>query len=343
MNKIIPVLFCLVATIAMQGCKMPRKSYVFNEGLVFGTIYHFTYESEEGVDLHDSIKLVMNQIDESLSPFNDKSIISKVNRGDSVVVDSLFVNVFRNSLDVWKASNGAFDPTVAPLVNAWGFGFKNSENITPEVVDSLLVFVGMDKINMADGEIFKKDSRVMLDFGAIAKGYAVDVVCNYLKSKGCSNYMVEIGGEVSVAGVNKNGRLWRIGINQPNENEPLDVTEFQAIIELNNMSVATSGNYRNFYEKGGRKYAHTINPATGYPVEHSLLSVSVLADNCMEADAWATAFMVMGKDEAEVLANNLNGVEAFFVFDNGNGQRQTSMTKGFKSLIVEQLENSESN
>ncbi len=327
--------FFILSLLLISACTIKTPNYIFNEGFVYGTIYHITYESPDGRDLHDEIKNKLKQLDHSFSTFNKESVISKINRNESDQTDTLFSNVFKRSVEIWKSSDGAFDPTVAPLVNAWGFGFKNAENISEKLIDSLLTFVGLDKVHLSNDKIVKSDPRVMLDFSAIAKGYTVDIIAEWLLNRGCKNLMVEIGGEVRTSGVNNKGKVWRIGINEPNENEPLSPDDLQAIIQLPKKSVATSGNYRNFYEKNGKKYAHTINPSSGYPTEHNLLSVTVIANDCMTADGWATAFMVLGLDQAYTLANSLNGIEAYFIYNDENGMHQTRQTKGFSEFLVE--------
>lgn len=323
----------LASLLLLSACSTKKPQTVFNEGFIFGTVYHITYESPDGSDLHDQIKTELKRLDFSFSTYNKESVISKINRNESFETDSLFRVVFLRSVEISKASGGAFDPTVAPLVNAWGFGFKNAETISNTLIDSLRQFVGMDKIELKNDVIVKSDPRVMLDFSAIAKGYAVDVVGNLLHRLGCRNYMVEIGGEVVAKGVNQHKAVWRIGINEPNDDEPLSSANFQAIIQLPDKAVATSGNYRNFYEKDGKKYAHTIDPSTGYPVDHSLLSATVVAKDCMTADAWATAFMVLGIEKAYILANNLNELDAYFIFSDESGERKTMQTDHFDRYI----------
>jgi thiamine biosynthesis lipoprotein len=317
------------------ACTPKKAKYIFNEGFVYGTIYHITYESPDGSDLHDKIKSELNRFDFSLSTFNPESVVSKINNNTSVQTDSLFRKVFLRSIEIWESSQRAFDPTVAPLVNAWGFGFKHAENITQNLIDSLLQFTGMEKIKLQADTICKSDQRVMLDFSAIAKGYAVDVIGTLLENLGCKSYMVEIGGEVVTKGINPRGAVWQIGINQPNDDEPLTPNQFQAIIAISGKGLATSGNYRNFYEKDGKKYAHTINPASGFPVDHNLLSATVIANDCMTADAYATAFMVLGTEKAMELASNLHDIEVFLIYDDENGERKVMQTAGFSDFIVE--------
>ena len=270
------------------------------------------------------------EVDGSLSPFNDTATISRINRNERVIADELFATVFRKSMEVSEATGGAFDITVAPLVNAWGFGFKQGSFPDSMMVDSLLQLTGYEKVSMNEqGEVLKQDERMMLNCSAIAKGYAVDVIANLLKSKGVKNMMVDIGGEVVVHGKNPKEKKWRIGINKPVDDSLATNQELERIVEITDAAIATSGNYRNFYYNNGKKYAHTIDPSTGYPVQHSLLSATVVANDCMTADAYATAFMVMGVEKALEMAESNPAIEAFFIFSNEEGNLQTCQTSGF--------------
>lgn len=316
------------------SCNNTKSQYFTNNGLVFGTYYHIIYESPEGNDLLDVIETELQRLDMSLSTYKEESVLSKVNTNQTVVLDSLFINVFIRSMQIAEQTNGAFDPTVAPLVNAWGFGFKKKEDITPELIDSIKQFIGYKKIKLNNGQIEKDDKRIMLDFSAIAKGYSVDVIGMLLERLGCKNYMVEIGGEVVAKGVNKEGIDWRIGINQPKEDETNTSTALQAIVGLKNKALATSGNYRNFYYEDGKKFAHTIDPKSGYPVEHSLLSATVMANDCMTADAFATAFMVMGLKKAQELISQQSYIDVFLIYADENGENQILMTKGFQQYVI---------
>ncbi|MFW6103823.1 MAG: FAD:protein FMN transferase, partial [Bacteroidota bacterium] len=266
------------------------KTYISLKGLTQGTLYMIKYSSADSIDYHPRIKEIFDEVDSSMSTYRDNSIISKINRNDtSVRIDSYFKAVCETALKVSRMTDGAFDITVAPLVNAWGFGFTGPEEPDTTKIDSLFEFVGYETIRLDDGKIHKDDERTMIDMSAIAKGYTVDAIGEFLENRGVSDYLVEIGGEVTTKGKNPDGRDWRIGIDKPLSSSNIGHRELQAIINLNNRSVATSGNYRQFYVKDGVKYAHTINPKTGYPVRHNLLSVTVFADRCVFADALATA------------------------------------------------------
>lgn len=317
-----------LATIAILARHNAPAPYQKASGLIFGTMYSVTYQSK--TDLKSSIDSMLKVFDGSLSPFNDTATISRINRNERVIADELFATVFRKSMEVSEATDGAFDITVAPLVNAWGFGFKQGSFPDSMMVDSLLQLTGYEKVSMNEqGEVVKQDERMMLNCSAIAKGYAVDVIANLLKSKGVKNMMVDIGGEVVVHGKNPKEKKWRIGINKPVDDSLATNQELERIVEITDAAIATSGNYRNFYYNNGKKYAHTIDPSTGYPVQHSLLSATVVANDCMTADAYATAFMVMGVEKALEMAESNPDIEAFFIFSDEEGNLQTCQTSGF--------------
>ena len=309
-------------------------TYRNEKGLIFGTMYSITYESDKSLRL--DIDKELQRFNASLSMFDESSLISRINRNEDVTVDSLFAKVFQLAMMTSEATDGCFDITVAPLVNAWGFGYTNEIGPSDAKIDSLLKITGWEKVKLSpEGKVIKQDPRIKLDCSAIAKGYAVDVIADLLKSKGVQNYMVDIGGEVDVAGVNPNGDLWRIGINKPDDDPESRNEELQTILEITNKGIATSGNYRNFYYKDGMKYAHTIDPKTGRPVQHSILSSTVIANECIAADAFSTAFMVMGLDHAVELLKKFHDIEAYFIYSDENGNYQTYMTEGMKKYVTE--------
>lgn len=303
-----------------------------NEGFVFGTIYKVTYQYDE--DLKEAIEAELKKVDNSLSPFNPNSIITHINRNETVEPDSFFVEIFKLSQRISEETNGAFDITVAPLVNAWGFGFKQSTGVDSLTVDSLRQIIGYQRIALKDNRIIKEDPRMMLDCSSIAKGFGVDVVGHLLERKGIKNYMVDIGGEVVVRGKNPRMNDWQIGINKPIDDSLSINQELHTILAISNVGMATSGNYRNFYYKGGKKYAHTIDPRMGYPVQHSILSSTVIAKDCATADAYATAFMVMGLDSAKVFCANHPELDAYFICTGNDGEYETYFTDGMKKYIV---------
>ena len=306
--------------------------YVTDTGKVFGTTYRITYSHP--VSLKADIEKCLARVDSSLSPFNKSSVITAVNRNCSVVVDSMFCDVFALADEVSKQTGGAFDITVAPLVNAWGFGFERSARVDSFAIDSIRRFVGFRKV-MLDSlhRIKKTDPRVMLDCSAIAKGYACDMVAYLLYGKGVENYMIEIGGEIVVKGKNAERKDWNIGISKPVE-DSVDVDNgIQSVLALADCAVATSGNYRRFYYKNGRRYSHTIDPRTGYPVKHTMLSSTVIARDCATADAFATAFMVLGPDSAKIVLRSRPDLLALFISSDEEGKTQVWMSPGLKSKV----------
>ena len=292
----------VMASLLLSSCG--AKEYRKNSNFIFGTIYNITYESSE--DLQHEIEAELMKVDGEFSMFNTESTVARLNSGDTTVVRSdMFQEVLSLAKTVNRETDGAFDITVAPLVNAWGFGFKHEQMPTPEQVDSLMQICHQ------------------MDFSAIAKGYGCDVVARLLSKHGISNYMVEIGGEVVVSGNNPNGEPWHIGISKPVDDSLSVDGEFNAILQITDKAMATSGNYRNFYYQGGRKYAHTIDPRTGYPVQHSLLSATVLAADCATADAYATSFMVLGLDGARKVLERHPELMAYLIYSDEQGQMAT--------------------
>lgn len=286
------VLIALVVAIVMMFVGRGRKHFYTSEGVVWTTEYHITYEANQ--DLSDSIQLIFNRIDMSVSPYNKASLISSLNENTSWRVDVYVKRLLEASADVNRQSGGAYDPTVMPLVNAWGFGYKSGKMPTRAQLDSILAFVGMDKVSLHGDTLVKRDGRLMLDFSSIAKGMACDEIGRMLTRNGVRNWLVEIGGEVMASGVNKRGTAWQVSVDMPTS-ETDEVTHDSALtLALDSGAVATSGNYRKWREQGGNKISHIIDPRTGDSRVGTLLSVTVIAPDCMMADAWATACMVMG-------------------------------------------------
>lgn len=333
MNKLKYIsLFLLL--IAFGACNKESK-YHFNEGKVFGTFYHMVYQYPNEDGLQSEILQKLKEFDFSLSTYNPESVISKVNENDStVVLDDYFKTCFKTSEQIAMATDGAFDWTVAPLVNAWGFGFKNKLEPEEIPVDSLLQVVGYQKVRLEAGKVIKEDPRIMFDASAIAKGYGVDIVADFLESKGITNYMVEIGGEIRAKGNSNKNRPWRVGIDKPIDDPTSLSRQIQDVLELKNGAMATSGNYRQFYMKDGKKYAHTIDPRLGYPVQHSLLSASVVAPTCMKADAYATAFMVLGLEKSVEIVQNDPELDAYFIYTDEKGALATFTSEKLKSQIL---------
>ena len=292
----------------------PKKQYYHNQGNVFGTYYNIRYESTE--DLHQAIQQRLQEFDHSLSMFNPQSVISKVNRNDSVVTDSLFKAMYHEAHAISQLSGGAFDITVAPLVNAWGFGTKIQEPRTKNQdinLDSIKAFVGYQHIRLNNHHLEKDDNRITLDASAIAKGYACDVVADLLRENGCQNLLVDIGGEVVLQGVNDKGNAWRVGITRPTIDATGAAKELQEVIASSDLCMATSGNYLQYYFVDGQRRSHTIDPRNGYPVQHSLLSATVTASTCMRADALATACMVLGEQAALDMINQTTDAACYLI------------------------------
>ncbi len=288
-----------VAALLIWGWETDSKlSYYRNEGKVFGTYYNIRYEAK--TDLQDSINAALQAFDNSLSMFNPHSVLSAINDNRDTTTDAAFESMWAEAEQVYALSNGAFDITVAPLVKAFGFGRKSDQyaTISMQLIDSLREFVGFEKVQLIDHKVIKSDARVQLDAGAVAKGQACDMIADVLRRQGCENYLVDIGGEVVAHGVNDKKEPWHIGITKPNINNEGAQEDLQEILAVSDICMATSGNYRNYYYDGEQRRSHTIDPRTGYPVQHSVLSATVVSSSCMRADAFATACMVLGADEA---------------------------------------------
>ena len=306
------VLFVALFAAFLTACQ--SHDYQKNNGLVFGTVYHVTYAYHE--DLQPEIEKALMAVDQEFSMFNEESTVSHLNRGEDYPQSEMFKELYHLAQDVNKDTEGAFDITVAPLVNAWGFGFKHEQLPTEAQVDSLLQI------------------RDQLDFSAIAKGFGCDQVARMLDAKGVTDYMVEIGGEVVVKGQSPNATPWRIGVMKPVDDSLHIDGELQEVLSITDKAMATSGNYRNFYYKDGKKYAHTIDPRTGYPVQLTLLSATVLADNCATADAYATSFMVLGVEKAKEILARHPELAAYLIYNGDDGEPVVWYTDNVKDLIA---------
>ncbi len=324
------LVFLIVGTVFIVR-QQRSTPYQHDKGQVFGTFYHITYQND--TSLNNDILAELAKVDSALSMFNDKSIISRINRGEDVKTNEMFDTVFNLAENIADNTNGAFDITVAPLVNAWGFGFKTGNPPTKTAIDSLRSIVGYKKVALRNNRITKTDPRIMLDCSAIAKGYGCDVVAHLLQRHGIENYMVEIGGEVVTHGISEKRLPWKIGVTKPTYDSLAVDKELQTVLNVKNMAMATSGNYRNFYYKNGKKYAHTIDPKTGYPVQHNILSATVLAKHCAEADAYATSFMVMGLDGAKKTLENHPELMAYLIYADHKGNMQVWYSPSMKDKI----------
>jgi len=312
------------------------KSLVHNYGQAQGTFYSIKYMSINAKDFHNQIDSLFLELDSSLSTYVSYSLISGINKGDtSLLLDSFFLNVFKASQQVSKATDGLFDCTVAPLVNAWGFGPNALDSTLMDTmqIQSLLKKIGYQSISLKGDTLLSNPKKRILDFNALAQGYSVDVIGHFLESRGIENYLVEVGGELKAKGFNSRNKKWLIGIDKPLKN--IDKNDrFQHKLELFNKSLATSGNYRKFYKKNDRVYSHTIHPKTGYPVQHALLSASVVTDECMMADAYATAFMVMGVESTKTFLESNKDLEVFLIYTNEDNEWESWSTKGFEEMVI---------
>jgi len=322
--------------LAGNACQPGQPSvYIKIAGPTQGTAYHITYESFDSVNLQPEIDALLRQFDLSLSSYEPASIISAINRDEeNVELDDYFIACYRAAEEINRVSEGTFDLTIAPVVNAWGFGFTDAAEVNNKLIDSLLQFVGMSMIRLENGRIIKDKPGIMLDVNAIAQGYAVDVVGDFLQSKGIRNYIVEIGGEVAAKGINDRGEYWRVGVDKPIDGSQLPGVQMQAIIALKNSSLATSGNYRRFYVKDGVKYSHTIDPRTGFPVDHNLLSATILTNDCMAADGFATACMVMGVDKSIELLKSRKDLEGYLIYHDDEEGYSIYYTPGMKKMLL---------
>ena len=319
----------------LASCRNSDPGFSSFNGFAQGTTYSIVFENSERInltDLRNEVEKILHDFDMSLSLYQDSSILSRVNRNENLKLDTYFIEAFSLSKKLSGMTGGAFDLTVGPLVKAWGFGPDAVKNFTESKRDSLLSLVGMDKVEIRDGMLYKSDIRISLDFNAIAQGYSVDVICRYFDSLGMKRYLVEIGGEVRVRG-DKRGVLWRIGIDRPVDNNMSPGEDLQAIISLKDRALATSGNYRKFYVENGIKYSHTIDPKTGYPAKNQLLSATIVAGDCATADAVATACMVMGKEKAVDFLNLHNELDAYLIYSDDQGSFRTWATKDLEEYI----------
>jgi thiamine biosynthesis lipoprotein len=328
----LPFLVLLIVGTVLIIRQQQSTPYQKNAGLIFGTTYSVTYQC--GEDLQEEIEAELKKVDDEFSMFNSQSIVARLNNGEQPELSNDFIDVFKLARQVSEDTNGAFDITVAPLVNAWGFGFKHEQMPSKEQVDSLRELISYRYVTLKDKTITMQKPGMMLDFSAIAKGYGVDVVARLLERHDIKNYMVEIGGEITTRGINPERVPWRIGVNKPSEDALNENHELQTILNVTDKSMATSGNYRNFYVKGGKKYAHTIDPKTGYPVQHSLLSATVLTDRCAKADAYATSFMVLGMDGAKQILERHKELMAYLIYTDNKGNLSVWYSPSLKDKIV---------
>jgi FAD:protein FMN transferase len=334
-NRFIQVLAILA--LLMPACSEKKPVIASFTGFIQGTTYSIVYDNNKNINpeiLKLKVEKILHDFDMSLSVYQDSSIISRINRNEETVLDSYFKEVFEKSALISKMTGGAFDITVGPLVRAWGFGPEAHKNFQESKLDSLLKLVGMDKVSIVNGHLIKSVPGISLDVNAIAQGYSVDVICRFFDELGFKNYLIEIGGEVRAKGT-KGGNLWRIGIDKPVDNNMSPGQDLEAVIKISDKALATSGNYRKFYIEDGVKYSHEIDPKTGYPAKNTLLSISIMADDCAMADGIATACMVMGKDKSIEFLGNHPEFEAYMIYSDNSGNFMTWMSEGLKKSVSE--------
>ena len=329
----LPFLLILIIGSIYIIAQQRSAPYQKDEGFIFGTVYHITYQNDN--NLKQNIEAELDKVNKTFSTFDSTSIISLINQNKPVKINDMFAEIFDLSEEISTETEGAFDITVAPLVNVWGFVFKSGQKPTKEKIDSLRLLVGYNKVKLYENGVKKKNPKIMLDCSAVAKGYGSDIVARYLREQGVKNFMVEIGGEIVTSGLSENRLPWKIGVTKPSDNKTDMNQEVETILNVTDKAMATSGNYRNFYYKGGKKYAHTIDPKTGYPVQHSLLSATVLAKNCATADAYATSFMVMGVEKAEALLEKHPELMAYFIYAGPKGELKTWYSPSMKDKIAQ--------
>ncbi len=312
----------LTALLLLSGACARQGDYVRIEGFAQGSTYHVICHPVKGMNansLQARFDARLQEIDQSLSGYNKGSLLSRLNAGEDLPLDGLFIECFERSKEIWAESGGAFDPSAAPLFDLWGFGFSNKGQVSDAAIDSILAFVGMDLLTLeerTDGtHLVKADPRCQLNFNAIAQGYSCDVVARILDSLGCGDYLVDIGREIRCKGRNAAGEKWRIGLDRPSDGNMEEGKDLQAILHVSDCGIVTSGNYRKFYVEDGRKYAHTIDPVSGRPVSHNLLSATVIAADATTADAYATWLMVIGLDRARQFLDDRPELEALLVYE----------------------------
>jgi thiamine biosynthesis lipoprotein len=323
----------------LTSCAQQENEYYSFSGFAQGTTYSVIYNSECDIDplsMKVEIDSLLMRFDYSLSTYNENSLITALNNGIDVVPDFFMMEVFNRAKEISRLSDGAFDITMGPLINAWGFGPDAQRRFKPQMLDSLMQLVGMDKISISEDKISKMDKNMYIDVNAIAQGYSVDVICDYLISRGVERCLAEVGGEVRTIGSKYSDKAWQVAIDKPKDNNHIPGADIQAIMKLNNKSLATSGNYRKFYVGGdGVKYSHTIDPLTGSPVQHNLLSATIITNDCISADAFATVCMVLGLEKSKLLLNKYDFLEGYLIYSDDNGEFRTWYTEDMITYIAE--------
>ena len=324
MRKLVWVasLLMLLAMTFASCAKQPQKMVL--QGLVQGSYYAITYYDEEGRNFQQEIDSIFHAVDMSVNLWVDSSVICKVNRNEEVALDQIFIENFEVAQRAAALSDGYFDPTISPLVSAWGFSAKNPHlpPLTSHLIDSLKQLVDYRKVRIEDGKLIKENPAMKLDFNAIAQGYTTDLVGALLEAKGIKSYIVDVGGEIFARGTKPDGKPWVVGIEKPSADWDSERV-VQQRVELEDKGIVTSGSYRKYVERDGKRYSHCIDPMTGYPVEHNLLSATVIAENATWADALASVCMVMGMERSLELIKTLDGVEVYYIFVNDRNELET--------------------
>lgn len=319
--------------VCLSGC-VPEPTYYEVTGRLH-TPYHIKFQYTES--LEEEIDAQLDYFYHLFNAFDSTSVISRVNRGEPVEVDTLFQKVFNRAQEVAALTDGAYDITCAPLINLWGFGFKDGDTVTAAAIDSVRAFIGYEKVHLEGNRVVKADPRVILNMSSIADGTVCDMIAAMFESKGIQNYMVEFGGEMRVKGLNPSGEAWRLGITKPTDDSTGLNQELQQIIRFPMpRGMATSGNYRNFYVKDGKKYAHTIDPIEGCPVQRDILSATIVAADGMTADACATAFMVLGSERAKRFYERMKGIDYYIICADSTGQGfRVEYSPGFRQYLLD--------
>lgn len=323
---------CCVLALLSSCVNQPQK--IVLQGLAQGSYYAITYFDELNRNFQHEIDSIFHAVDMSVNLWVDSSVISKVNRNEEVTLDSIFIDNFRIAQKAARLSDGYFDPTISPIVAAWGFSYKSGDSITPQLIDSLKQLVNYQKIRIENGKVVKENPNMKLDFNAIAQGYTSDLIASFLESRGIKNYLVDTGGEIMARGSKPNGQPWIVGIEKPAKNWDSEQV-VQTRITLRDKGLVTSGSTRKYVERNGRRYSHCIDPKTGYPVEHNVLSATVMAENSVWADAMASICMVMGIEKSLPLIESMDGIEVYYIFVNDQNELETFATEGFQKLIID--------
>lgn len=331
-NSIVLIFIPLIVFGCNFNPEHEKLNYINFQGETQGTYYIVKYFDNNGINYQNEIDSILKAIDQSVSLWVNHSIISKVNRNEKVKLDSYFIDNFNLSQKIALETEGAFDCTLGPLIEAWGFGFKQRIQLTQHMIDSIKNFIGHNKVSLKNNYLIKEDQRIEINFNAIAQGYSVDLIGKYLDLQGIKNYLIDIGGEIICKGEKPNKEKWIVGIQKPTE-EKNGAIEAQIKVELKNKALVTSGSYRKYFEENGKRFSHMIDPNTGYPVTHNLLSVTVLGETCAEIDAYATAFMVMGLEKAVYFVNKRKDLDAYFIYLDENKKIKSLATKGLNKLI----------